>query len=668
MSGFDKVLIANRGEIAVRLIRACRALDLLSVAVYSDADADALHVELADEAVHIGPAEARASYLDAQALIRAAQETGAGAIHPGYGFLSENADFARACAAAGLVFVGPSADVIASMGAKSQAKRLAIEAGVACVPGYHGEDQSDERLMAEAQRIGTPLLIKASAGGGGRGMRRVNDLSDLNSALRLAREEARSAFGDATLLLERYIEAPRHIEVQILGDHHGQVRHLFERDCSVQRHYQKIIEEAPAPNLDPTLRQQVLDAAVRLAEAIGYDNAGTVEFVVDAQRGEAYFLEMNTRLQVEHPVTEMVTGVDLAIWQLRIAAGERIDFAQAQLSCRGWAIEARIAAEDPAAGYQPQTGRLTSYREPRLDGVRVDSGVRAGSEVSPYYDSMLAKLIAHGPDRAAARRKLGRALADFHVDGPRLNTAFLQDVLCLPAFVEGRHLTGLLSESWPEGWRPATPQPRDRACAVLARHLAGEPIGDGPWERLGAWRIGQTSARPGQAWWYLQDAEGQVQAAQVRGCRGDFEVILDGEPVLKVSQARLDGHLLSFRDGQGRVRVAVALAGEHLRLTGHPAQPVWRIAGSPGVACAGQEGGVGSGQLTAPTPGQVVEVLVAEGEDVSAGQPLVVLEAMKMLQQLCASQAGVVTGVSISAGDAVNSGDLLVSLAAQESE
>ncbi len=666
MTAFDKVLIANRGEIAVRLIRACRDLDLLSVAVYSDADADALHVERADEAVRIGPAEARASYLDGQALIRAAQRTGAGAIHPGYGFLSENADFARACGQAGLVFVGPSAELIASMGAKSRAKQLASAAGVACVPGYHGEDQSDERFRTEAQGIGTPLLIKASAGGGGRGMRRVDDLAELPGALKLAREEARAAFGDASLLLERFIEAPRHIEVQILGDRHGQVRHLFERDCSVQRHYQKLIEEAPAPDLDPALRQRMLDAALRLAQAIGYDNAGTVEFVVDARRGEAYFLEMNTRLQVEHPVTEMITGIDLAAWQLRIAAGERIDFAQEDLRCTGWAMEARIAAEDPAAGYQPQTGRILACQEPVLTGVRVDSGVRAGSEISPYYDSMLAKLIAHAPDRAAARRRLGRALADFQVDGPKLNTRFLQEILRLPAFVEGRHLTSLLDETWPQGWQPAAPTARDRACAVLARHLAGCPSGPGPWASLGAWRIGQDSGQVGRSWWYLQQPDGAVLVAQVSGCQGRFAVWLDGVLALEASEARLEEGQLHYADGLGRHRLAVQRRDDVLCLSDHPAQPCWRISASPRAAEPDQSGAGGGGRLLAPTPGQVVEILVHEGDEVRAGQPLLVLEAMKMLQQLCASEDGVVTAVPVSAGSAVNSGDLLLALSERE--
>ncbi|HIF10887.1 MAG TPA: ATP-grasp domain-containing protein, partial [Sneathiellales bacterium] len=443
---FSKVLIA------VRLIRACARLGLRSVAVYSDADVDALHVQLADEAVNIGPPEARASYLDGDKIIDAARLTGAEAIHPGYGFLAENAGFASRCVEAGLVFVGPSPDAIATMGDKIEAKRIAIGAGVECVPGYHGDDQSDEGLLREAEKIGMPLLIKASAGGGGRGMRRVDELNTVVENLSLARQEAQAAFGDPKLLLERYVESPRHIEVQIMADQHGNVRHLFERDCSVQRNYQKIIEEAPAPSLPSELRQQILESAVKLAVTIGYDSVGTIEFIVDAATGHAFFLEMNTRLQVEHPVTEMITGIDLVEWQLRIAGGDVLSLAQDDIVCKGWAMEARVAAENSAENYRAQTGTITSYAEPSMEGLRIDSGVQQGSRVTPYYDSLLAKVIAMSVDRETTIQKLDAGLSRFRIAGVGVNTRYLRDVLHLDDFQAGRHLTSCLREGFPDGW------------------------------------------------------------------------------------------------------------------------------------------------------------------------------------------------------------------------
>ncbi len=661
MMSFSKVLIANRGEIAVRLIRACRVLDLQTVAVYSAADANALHVQLADEAVPIGPAEARASYLDGARLIEAARATGAGAVHPGYGFLAENADFAQACIDAGLVFVGPSPRVIAAMGAKIEAKRIAERAGVMCVPGYHGEDRSRERLRQEAERIGTPLLIKASAGGGGRGMRRIDDLAALDAALGLAADEARAAFGDPALLLERYVEQPRHIEVQILADRHGSVRHLYERDCSVQRNYQKVIEEAPAPNLAPALRQRILDSAVKLASAIGYDSAGTVEFVVDGARDEAYFLEMNTRLQVEHPVTEMVTGIDLAVWQLRVAAGEAIDFAQQDVRCQGWAMELRLAAEDPAAGYQPQTGTISRYVEPDIEGLRMDSGVRCGSVVSPYYDSMLAKLIAHAPQRAGAIRKLRRGLGQLQIGGLRLNSAFLDQVLQLSEFVAGEHATDLLVRSWPEGWQPAPLQDLARAQAVLARHLdLGRVGGTDPWTALGGWRLGESCGRLAQSTYYLLEEDGRRSEWLLRGRGGDYTILFEGLPVLELSQGRLDETGLSYLSQGTHHRIALATQGAEIRLLAEPSQACVQVLLAEDLLLAGEDRGASQADaIVAPTPGQVVEVLVAVGDPVTVGQPVVVLEAMKMLQQLCAGVSGVVTRLPVQAGDAVNSGDPL---------
>ncbi len=661
---FTKVLIANRGEIAVRLIRACERLNLQSVAVFSDADEHSLYVELADEAVHIGPPEARASYLDMDRLIEAARQTGAGAIHPGYGFLAENAEFARRCAKAGIVFVGPNPSAIACMGAKIESKRIAEDAGVACVPGYHGDDQSDACLQKEAKRIGTPLLIKASAGGGGRGMRRVDDLKQFAHALSLAREEARAAFGDPAVLLERYVTAPRHIEVQILADQHGNVRHLFERDCSVQRNYQKVIEEAPAPNLAPALRAQIHDAAVKLASAIRYDSAGTVEFVVDAERGEAYFLEMNTRLQVEHPVTEMVTGIDLAEWQLRIAAGEAISFRQEDVQCQGWAIEARVAAENPAEGYRPETGTITDYREPAMPNLRVDSGVRRNSMVTPFYDSLLAKVIAKGMDRDSAIRRLQRGLTQFHIGGVGTNIGFLRDVLKLDHFRAGTHLTDCLVRAYPDGWQIPALTDLERAHAALAVHLHREiPRSDSPWSRLGAWRIGERIGRPGTTFYYLRSQDGDTCRLQVLGRAGRYVIQRDKQVILEVDQAELSGQALAYRREGLRTRVAVTVQGDHAFLHEAPGTPCLAVLSPEAVLLQdNSRASDNRNAVFAPTPGLVSEVLTTAGQAVEAGQPVIVLEAMKMLQHLCAPVAGLVSQVHFKGGDAVNSGDCLVTI------
>ena len=661
---FSSVLIANRGEIAVRLIRACERLGLRSVAVYSEADAGAPHVQLADAAVDIGPAQARASYLDTKRIIDAARRTGAEAIHPGYGFLAENADFARRCIDAGLVFVGPSPDIIAAMGAKIEAKRIATEAGVACVPGYHGDDQSDATLLREAQRIGTPLLIKASAGGGGRGMRLVDDLDTLLENLSLARQESQAAFGDPAILLERYVEAPRHIEVQILGDKHGNVRHLFERDCSVQRNYQKIIEEAPAPNLDAALRAQILDNAVRLATQIGYDNAGTVEFVVDAAIGEAYFLEMNTRLQVEHPVTEMVTGIDLAEWQLRVAGGETLAFEQSEIGCNGWAIEARVAAEDPAQGYRPETGIVTAYVEPTGVDLRIDSGIRRGSEVTPYYDSMLAKVIAKGVDRGSAIRRLRHGLSRYHIGGVGVNTGFLQDVLALEDFCSGTHLTNCLALAFPDGWNSPPLTDTDLAHAAIVRHLRLEQDGSrSPWSTLGAWRLGERNGRTGSAIYYIRAGRENEITATVLGRGGSYTVMCGGTVVLEVEQGDAqDGCLTYTNDGQ-RHRIDFSIEGTRVILQQPAGNPVFDVCLAEDVLLGGPaEAAAGGNAVIAPTPGLVTEVLMSPGETVEAGQPVIVMEAMKLLQQLRAPLNGIIGTVHYHSGDTVNSGDCLVTI------
>jgi len=493
---FSTVLIANRGEIAVRIVRACRELGLRAVAVYSEADAAAPHVALADEAICIGPAEPARSYLDGRRLIDAARRVGADAIHPGYGFLAEDAAFARACADAGLVFVGPPADVIARLGDKTAARRLAAAAGVPVVPGVEGIGD-DGALREAAARLGYPVLVKAAAGGGGRGMRVVHRPDDLPAAVASARREAQAAFGDDAIFLERLLHRPRHVEVQILADAHGGVVHLGERECSVQRRYQKVVEEAPSPAVTPRLRQALGDAAVRLARAAGYVNAGTIEFLVD---GDAFFfLEANTRLQVEHPVTELVTGVDLVVAQLRIAAGQPLPWRQEELVPRGWAIEARVYAEDPEAEFAPAPGRVLRLVEPHLPGVRIDSGIAEGLEIPRVYDPLLAKVVAWGVDREQARRRLRQALAEYVLLGPKTNVSFLRAVVDHPAFAAGALTTGFLAEQF-AGWRrPEPPVPVTAIAAVLAalREAAppaplpgsGAPFAD-PWERLTGWRLG----------------------------------------------------------------------------------------------------------------------------------------------------------------------------------
>ncbi|MEE2983000.1 MAG: biotin carboxylase N-terminal domain-containing protein [Pseudomonadota bacterium] len=661
---FNKVLIANRGEIAVRLIRACERLGLHSIAIFSDVDADAPYVELADEAVNIGPPEAAASYLDGERVIAAALRTGAAAIHPGYGFLAENAAFARRCINAGLVFVGPSPDLIASMGAKIEAKRIATDAGVACVPGYHAEEQSDETLLREAEKIGTPLLVKASAGGGGRGIRRVEDLKALPDALRMARNEAQTAFGDPSVLLERFIEAPRHIEVQILADKHGNVRHLYERDCSIQRNYQKIIEEAPAPNLKPELRARILADAVKLAAAIDYDNVGTVEFIVDAAEDQAYFLEMNTRLQVEHPVTEFITGIDLVEWQLRIAGDEKLSFEQADVACDGWAIEARVAAENPAASYRPETGTISSYVEPQSPDLRIDSGIRCGSKVTPYYDSMLAKVIAKGADRESAIRSLRHGLSRFRIAGVGVNIGFLQDVLQLAEFRSGRHLTNCLERAFPKGWESRPITNADLALAVLARHIRGEFDGcRSPWSALGAWRIGEKAGRSGAGFYYVQDAAETFGITKVLGRGGTYTVERDGETVIEVRQAAWKDGCLIYMSRDQKYLVDVSVDGARVCLHRAAGSSTFDVLSAEDVLLNNpSETAAGGNSILAPTPGLIAEVLVSPGQPVEAGQPVIVLEAMKLLQQLCAPLTGVMDTIRYQRGDTVDGGDCLATI------
>ena len=659
---FTRVLIANRGEIARRIQRACRKLGLESVAVFSEADRDAPFVAEADHAICIGGAAPADSYLNIPAILEAARATGAGAVHPGYGFLSENADFAAAVEAAGLVFVGPEADAISRMGSKIEAKAAAEAAGMPVLPGYRGEDQSDVKLLDEARALGTPFLVKASAGGGGRGMRLVTDLQDAAEAIASARSEAKGAFGDAAVFLERYAPRARHIEVQVLGDSHGTALHLGDRDCSLQRNHQKLIEEAPAADLPEALRADMRAAAVRLAEAIGYRSAGTVEYLYDPKRGEYYFLEMNTRLQVEHPVTEAITGIDLVEWQLRIARGEALTLEQSDIGFDGHAIEIRIAAEDPAENFRPETGQITLWATP--PGVRLDSGVETGSVVSHHYDSMLAKLIVHAPDRAGAIRQAVAAIDTFAVGGVGLNLTYQRALLTHPEFQAFRHHTSGLPEMFPDGWTEPEPDEQSTALAAIALHLHLAPSDQSPWQSLGGWRLTGAAGRLGMASYWHNSSDGPVR---VSSGASQLAAILTNDTHCAVEAPGLNaGRLSGHVDGVPFSRVAhVERTGDcwtvHLQtptgMTTHQFQTLQdrHLRRSSGEAA-------GDDTLTAPMPGAVAEIRVAPGDRVAAGDTLVVLEAMKLLQSLPAPVAGVVAEIYCAPGDTVAGNAPLVKL------
>ncbi|KEJ93728.1 3-methylcrotonyl-CoA carboxylase alpha subunit/geranyl-CoA carboxylase alpha subunit [Pseudosulfitobacter pseudonitzschiae] len=663
---FSRVLIANRGEIARRIQRGCRKLGLETVAVFSEADRDAPFVIEADHAVCIGGAAPSESYLNVDAILDAARVTGAGAVHPGYGFLSENAGFAAAVEAAGLVFIGPEPGAIAMMGSKIEAKAAAEAAGVPVLPGYRGTDQSDARLLEEARALGTPLLVKASAGGGGRGMRLVTDLADAPEAIASARSEAKGAFGDAAVFLERYAPRARHVEVQVLGDSHRTLLHLGDRDCSLQRNHQKLIEEAPAADLPEDLRDDMRAAAVRLAQSIDYRSAGTVEYLYDPSRGEYYFLEMNTRLQVEHPVTEAITGIDLVEWQLRIARGEPLTLAQTDVRFDGHAIEVRIAAENPAENFRPETGRITLWAPPA--GVRLDSGVAAGSVVGHHYDSMVAKLIVHAPDRAGAIRRAVAAIDTFAVGGVGLNLSYQRALLTHADFQALRHHTSGLPEMFPDGWTQPTPDTRDSGLAVMALHLHLAPAGTSPWESLGAWRLTAPGGRPGAASYWTTSLDDPIR---ISGTPETLVAVLPDGQSLTTKTAAMTADRLSGRvDGVPFTRIAhVERAGDHWRV--HLQTPAGmtltdlRTLEDRHLARA-SVGASGADLLTAPMPGAVAEVRVAPGDTVAAGDTLVVLEAMKLLQSLPAPVAGVVTEIYCAPGDTVAGHAPLVKLDPEE--
>ncbi|MFF3741408.1 acetyl/propionyl/methylcrotonyl-CoA carboxylase subunit alpha [Streptomyces sp. NPDC002566] len=638
---FDTVLVANRGEIAVRVIRTLRSLGVRSVAVFSDADADARHVREADTAVRIGPAPAAESYLSVERLLEAAARTGAQAVHPGYGFLAENAAFARACAEAGLVFIGPPAEAIALMGDKIRAKATVREAGVPVVPGSSGSGLDDGQLIEAAREIGVPVLLKPSAGGGGKGMRLVRDPAVLADEIAAARREARASFGDDTLLVERWIDRPRHIEIQVLADAHGNVVHLGERECSLQRRHQKIVEEAPSVLLDETTRAAMGEAAVQAARSCGYRGAGTVEFIVPGGDPTAYyFMEMNTRLQVEHPVTELVTGLDLVEWQLRAAAGEPLAFGQDDIALTGHAVEARLCAEDPARGFLPSGGTVLRLREPQGDGVRTDSGLVEGSEVGSLYDPMLSKVIAYGPDRATALRKLRAALAETVTLGVQTNAGFLRRLLAHPAVVAGELDTGLV-ERVAEDLVPAdVPEEVYEAAAAVRLH-ALSPRGDGwtdPFSVPNGWRMG---GAPRPVAFPLRVTEPVQYTA-----RGSHTVTEDRVHVT------LDG-----------VRHSFHRAGDWLGRDGD----AWHVRDhDPVAASLSGAAHAGADSLTAPMPGTVTVVKVAVGDEVAAGQSLLVVEAMKMEHVISAPHAGTVAELDVAPGTTVAMDQVLAVVAPHE--
>ena len=662
---FNKILIANRGEIACRVAATCKRLGIASVAVYSDADAKAKHVAACDEAVHIGGAAAGESYLRIERIIAAALATGAQAVHPGYGFLSENEDFAQACEAAGLVFIGPPVGAIAAMGSKAAAKALMHAAAVPLVPGYHGDEQDAELLQREADQIGYPVLLKASAGGGGKGMRVVEKREDFAAALASCKREAASSFGNDRVLIEKYLTRPRHVEVQVFADKHGGAVYLFDRDCSVQRRHQKVLEEAPAPGLSDELRRAMGEAAVAAARAVDYVGAGTVEFIMTGQA--FYFMEMNTRLQVEHPVTEMVTGQDLVEWQLRVAAGEPLPLAQDALRIDGHAIEARIYAENPARGFLPSTGTLKYLRMPAAvefglgtptrASVRIDSGVREGDTITPFYDPMIAKLIVHGPTREAALARLALALKACEAVGPSTNIAFLERIVESKPFQIADLDTGLIERNHEALFAPAEKpfkQALALACAALLKREGGAAHGTSPWDALAHWRLNSGYRQTIE--WRLPEDEAPVKVVYTRDgeTRG-----LEHAGALELFDwwQGAEPHEYGVRIGDARVTGRVFIDGDmfHVFCRGGAFAFEWQ-----NLLAHAADAEHGEGRLTAPMPGKVIAVLVEPGTTVEKGTPLIVMEAMKMEHTIGAPAAGKVAEVLYAVGDQVADGAQLL--------
>jgi geranyl-CoA carboxylase alpha subunit len=659
MTRFSSILIANRGEIACRVIRTARALGLRTIAVYSDADAAAPHVKLADEAVHIGGSPVGESYLLADAVLKAAKNSGADAIHPGYGFLSENADFAKACEKAGLVFVGPTPDQIDLMGNKAEAKRRMIAANVPCVPGYEGEDQSDTVLISEAKKIGFPIMVKAVAGGGGRGMRLVENECDLSNAISLARSEAENAFGSGELILEKAIVRPRHVEVQVFADTLGNTVHLGERDCSVQRRHQKVVEEAPCPIMTPELRAEMGAAAVNAAKDISYRGAGTVEFLLD-EAGSFYFLEMNTRLQVEHPVTECITGLDLVALQIKVAQGDTLGLTQEDISLSGHAIEVRLYSEDPTQDFLPATGPIDLWAPASGEGVRIDDGIETGGEVSPFYDPMLAKVIAYGDTREIARQRLVGALKDSAFFGTKTNKAFLVDCLSRDVFIDGQATTAFIGDEFGDaGYGDDTPSFMDAAIAsVLEIEIARDM----------AMKSSVRVAAPLQNW-----TSAGLLVSRKQYAFGDqlFDLTISptseknyrvssGDEVETIAVISRSESTAQIETVSGRyvVRFQVSAGGQfHLAIEGRTWAFVDLIA-QAGVA----EEEAGGGRVVAPMHGQLLDVFVKTGDQVAKGQRLAVLEAMKMQHEILAEVDGTVSGVFVEAGKQVPADELMIEI------
>ena len=658
MRRFGTILVANRGEIAVRVMRTARALGYRTAAVHSEADSEAPHVRMADAAAHIGPPPAAESYLNIDNILRAAAETGADAVHPGYGFLSENAAFARACEAAGLAFIGPGADAIAIMGDKAEARRRMADAGVPCVPGYDGAEQSDAALIAAAAEIGFPVMVKAAAGGGGRGMRLVDTPEDLPNSLAAARSEAESAFGSGNLILEKAIARPRHVEIQIVADSHGNTIHLGERDCSVQRRHQKVIEEAPCPVMTGDLRAAMGAAAVEAARSIGYCGAGTVEFLLDAD-GNFHFLEMNTRLQVEHPVTEAITGLDLVALQIRVAEGRPLGFAQEDFRPSGHAIEARLYAEDAAQDFLPAAGDIALWRPPAGPGVRIDSGVESGQAVSPFYDPMIAKVIAHGETRDIARRRLIRALAETAAFGLTTNKRFLIDCLKKDVFAKGDATTAFIEEQFPAAdLAPSGPEFAIAAMAAVLKFLIdrdeafGHSLNVSPelldWTSAGALES-RYSLTAGETVFDLSVSPAGARAYTVRGDSETVHVkvvsVEEGRSVVGIDGAQR--HLLFHADGDS---LYLSESGRDYRFD-------W------GRSVASLQDAQGGGRVVAPMHGKILEIAVDPGDIVARGDRLLVIEAMKMQHDIVAPAAGAVADILQQAGVQVAAGDPLVDIA-----
>ena len=654
----NKLLVANRGEIACRVMQTANRLGISTVAVYSDADANALHVRQADEALHIGGSAPAQSYLKIERILEVARATGSDAIHPGYGFLSENSEFATACEKAGIVFVGPSASAIDLMGDKAQAKRAMIKASVPCVPGYQGEDQATETLVAEADNVGYPLMIKAAAGGGGRGMRLVNVSSGLQDAMEAARSEAINAFGSGDLILEKAVIRPRHVEVQVFGDSHGNIIYLGERDCSVQRRHQKVIEEAPCPVMTPELRRKMGEAAVAAASAVNYVGAGTVEFLL-AEDHSFYFLEMNTRLQVEHPVTELITGLDLVELQLKVAAGEQLDISQDDVELNGHAIEVRLYAEDPANDFLPSTGLVSEWFEPSGDSIRLDKGIEAGDEVSPFYDPMIAKVIASGEDRNTARLNLVHGLQRSMLVGPETNRDFLIDALQREVFASGEATTAFIEDEYGDDGFLSEPDAADMVLAALAqftfRNQRSRASSLGVNQELLNW---STADLLESVFVYRHNENDTAVTIRPQGDR--YLVSVNDEPPMEAVISEYQPNFLQVKaDGKSASLIISGTSNDKSLTIATDAKQftITDVSGSAATADA-----AGDGAVKAPMHGQLLEILVDEGDEVTAGQRIAVLEAMKMQHEILAEISGKIAGIHAEAGTQVAMDSLLLEI------